>query len=82
MKLRFEVRSAYGKTRYYPENDEADIICAVAERKCLSAAQITLLESGGFTVELSGIRSDRELLEEQQRALDAQSVEMLNKEHK
>lgn len=78
MKLKFELREAYGRQRYYPANDEADGLCLVAERKCLSPRDLDALRDSGFSVVIVSERADREELEEEQSGRDAESVREIN----
>lgn len=52
MKLILYAKDVYGKTRYYPINDIAKIICAIAKKKTFSLEQIKICDSAGWDINI------------------------------
>lgn len=50
MTLIFEMRRAYGRTRFYPRTAAAVAICATSGRAFLKDNDLLNLEVGGFTI--------------------------------
>lgn len=55
MKLVFIQKVVYGKTLFYPNNDAAVSICAVAgaNKKTMTVNDLKTLKAGGFDIEVS-----------------------------
>lgn len=52
MKLLLYAKDVYGKTRYYPINETAKIICKLMKKKTLTKDQLKLCDEGGWNVDV------------------------------
>ncbi len=52
MKIEVSLEKGYGRDRFYPENEDAKLICKLVNQKVLTKEQMRIIKEGGWDFEI------------------------------